>query len=128
MVRGSGQEYRLVDVLKTRPQPLIVPLSFPDAPTVANPEAADNVSLGDLRHWYLAPTNPAQLASNNIPFAITADGLTSLNQFFPNLRVAVAAASRPTRRSRRSPRCRPAFSVSTRRMAPSRWARWPTWW
>jgi hypothetical protein len=61
--RGSGQEYRLVDVLKGRTQPLIVPLAFPDAPNVANPEAALNVSLSDLRHWYLAPTNPAQLAA-----------------------------------------------------------------
>ncbi|MCZ8011423.1 MAG: amidohydrolase family protein [Gemmatimonas sp.] len=93
--RGSGQEYRLVDVLKGRPQPLIVPLNFPDAPNVANPEAASNVSLADLRHWYLAPTNPAQLAANAIPFAITADGLSSLNQFFPNLRVAVARGLTP---------------------------------
>ena len=93
--RGNGQEYRLVDVLKTRTQPLIVPLSFPDAPNVSNPEAASNVSLADLRHWYLAPTNPAQLAANNIPFAITADGLSSLNQFLPNLRVAVARGLAP---------------------------------
>lgn len=93
--RGSGQEYRLVDVLKGRTQPLIVPLAFPDAPNVANPEAASNASLADLRHWYLAPTNPAQLAANNIPFALTADGLSSLNQFFPNLRVAVARGLTP---------------------------------
>ncbi len=93
--RGNGQEYRLVDVLKTRTQPLIVPLSFPDAPNVSNPEAASNVSLADLRHWYLAPTNPAQLAANNIPFAITADGLSSLNQFLSNLRVAVARGLAP---------------------------------
>ncbi|MFY7921749.1 MAG: amidohydrolase family protein [Gemmatimonas sp.] len=88
--RGSGQEYRLIDVLKTRTQPLIVPLTFPDAPNVANPEAALNVSLADLRHWYLAPTNPAQLAGAGIPFAITADGLSSIDQFLPNLRVAVS--------------------------------------
>ena len=88
--RGNGQEYRLVDVLKGRTQPLIVPLVFPDAPNVSNPEAALNVTLADLRHWYLAPTNPAQLADAGIPFAITADGLSSMNQFLPNLRVAVA--------------------------------------
>jgi imidazolonepropionase-like amidohydrolase len=88
--RGSGQEYRLIDVLKGRTQPLIVPLAFPDAPNVANPEAAQNVALADLRHWYLAPTNPAQLAGAGIPFAITADGLSTVTQFLPNLRVAVA--------------------------------------
>jgi imidazolonepropionase-like amidohydrolase len=88
--RGSGQEYRLLDVLKGRTQPLVVPLAFPDAPNVSSPEAAANVALADLRHWYLAPTNPAQLAAANVPFAITADGLSSLQQFLPNLRTAVA--------------------------------------
>ncbi len=93
--RGSGEEYRLVDVLKGRTQPLIIPLNFPDAPDVSSPEAALNVSLGQLRHWYLAPTNAAQLAANNIPFAITTDGLSSLNQFLPNLRIAVARGLTP---------------------------------
>jgi imidazolonepropionase-like amidohydrolase len=93
--RGSGQEYRLVDVLKGRTQPLIIPLAFPDAPAIANPEAAANVSLGDLRHWYLAPTNPAQLSAAGVPYAITSDGLPSLTQFLPNLRVAVARGLAP---------------------------------
>jgi len=53
--RGSGQEYRIVDVLRGRSEPLIIPLSFPDAPDVDDPEAALNASLADLRHWYLAP-------------------------------------------------------------------------
>jgi len=87
--RGNGQEYRLIDVLKGRTNPLIVPLNFPDAPDVSSPEAALNASLSGLRDWYLAPTNAAQLASAGISFAITSDGLSSLNQFLPNLRIAV---------------------------------------
>lgn len=93
--RGSGEEYRLIDLLKTRTQPLVVPLAFPDAPNVSSPEAAANVTLADLRHWYLAPTNPAQLAAANVSFAITADGLPSLQQFLPNLRTAVARGLTP---------------------------------
>ena len=88
--RGSGQEYRLIDVLRDRRDPLIVPLDFPDAPDVTDPEAALNATLQDLRHWYLAPTSPAQLADAGIPFAITADGMSSINDFLPNLRIAVA--------------------------------------
>ena len=88
--RGSGQEYRLIDVLSGRSDPLIVPLDFPDAPDVTDPEAALNATLQDLRHWYLAPTGPAQLADAGIPFAITADGMSSINDFLPNLRIAVA--------------------------------------
>ena len=93
--RGSGQEYRLIDVLKGRTQPLVLPLAFPDAPNVSSPEAATNVTLAELRHWYLAPTNPAQLAAAGVPFAITADGLSSLQQFLPNLRTAVARGLSP---------------------------------
>lgn len=88
--RGSGQEYRIIDVLQGRTDPLIVPLDFPDAPDVDDPEAALNASLADLRHWYLAPTSPARLAEADIRFAITSDGLTSLRDFLPNLRLAVA--------------------------------------
>ena len=93
--RGNGQEYRLLDQLRGRTQPLIVPLNFPDAPDVSSPEAALNASLAQLRHWYLAPTNPSQLANANIPFALTTDGLSSINQFLPNLRIAVARGLTP---------------------------------
>jgi len=88
--RGSGQEYRIIDVLSGRNDPLIVPLNFPDAPDVSDPEAALNASLADLRHWYLAPTSPAKLAEAGIPFAITADGMSSINDFLLNVRIAVA--------------------------------------
>ena len=88
--RGNGLEYRLIDVLRGRTEPLIVPLDFPDAPDVGHPGAALDASLADLRHWYLAPTSPAQLSDAGVRFAITTDGLSSLNEFLPNLRVAVA--------------------------------------
>jgi imidazolonepropionase-like amidohydrolase len=95
--RGSGMEYRLVDVLKGRTHPLIVPVNFPDAPNVASPEAALNVSLSQMRHWYEAPTNPARLAQAGVQFALTTDGLSSLAQFLPNLRIAVARGLAPDR-------------------------------
>ena len=88
--RGNGQEYRILDVLGGRGDPLVIPLDFPDAPEVGDPESALNATLADLRHWYLAPTSPGRLADAGIAFAITSDGLSSLNEFLPNLRVAVA--------------------------------------
>ena len=95
---GTPFEYKLLDQLRGRTNPLIIPLNFPDAPDVSNPEAALNATLGQLRHWYLAPTNPAQLASANIPFALTTDGLSSINQFLPNLRIAVTRGLAPDMR------------------------------
>ena len=94
--RGSGEEYRIVDVLRGRTDPLIIPLSFPDAPDVSDPEAALNTELSELRHWYLAPTSPSVLADAGVPFAITSDGLASLREFLPNLRTAVARGLRPS--------------------------------
>ncbi len=93
--RGSGQEHRIIDVLRERSDPLIIPLDFPDAPDVDDPESARNATLADLRDWYLAPTGPAQLAEAGISFAITSDGLSSLNDFLPNLRTAVARGLSP---------------------------------
>ncbi len=93
--RGSGEEYRIIDVLRANSAPLIVPISFPDAPDVDDPESALNASLAELRHWYLAPTSPGQLAGAGIDFAITADGLTSSADFLPNMRTAVARGLSP---------------------------------
>ena len=75
--RGSGMEYRLVDVLKGRTAPLILPLNFPDAPDVSSPEKALEPTLAQLLHWYHAPTNPAQMANAGVPFALTTDGLST---------------------------------------------------
>ncbi|MEJ2207099.1 MAG: amidohydrolase family protein, partial [Gemmatimonadota bacterium] len=93
--RGSGQEYRIIDVLRGSDEPLFVPLDFPDAPDVDDPESALDASLAELRHWYLAPTSPGQLADAGIDFAITTDGLTSVGDFLPNLRTAVARGLSP---------------------------------
>jgi imidazolonepropionase-like amidohydrolase len=89
-VRGSGHEYLLLDVLAGSEVPLIVPIAFPDAPEVGTPEEALDASLAELRHWYLAPENPARLAAAGVDFAITADGLASDDDFLENLRAAVA--------------------------------------
>ncbi|MGH7577400.1 MAG: amidohydrolase family protein, partial [Longimicrobiales bacterium] len=89
-LRGSGEEYRIVDVLSDTTVPLILPLNFPDAPDVESPEAALDVGLDELRHWHLAPENPARLADAGIQFALTADGLEDADAFLANLRTAVA--------------------------------------
>ncbi|HSH45401.1 MAG TPA: amidohydrolase family protein [Longimicrobiales bacterium] len=89
-VRGSGDEYKILDVVAGAEIPLIIPIDFPDAPDVQDPQDALNADLADLRHWYLAPTNPARLADAGVRFAITTDGLASESDFLPNLRTAVA--------------------------------------
>ncbi|HSR42918.1 MAG TPA: amidohydrolase family protein, partial [Longimicrobiales bacterium] len=89
-VRGNGAEYRLLDVLRGSDVPLIVPIDFPDAPEIESAEDALDEDLDDLRHWYLAPENPARLAGAGVSFAVTTDGLAEDDDFLPNLRAAVA--------------------------------------
>jgi imidazolonepropionase-like amidohydrolase len=88
-IRGSGSEYRLLDVVRTKRAPLILPLAYPDTPNVRQPEQALNASLAALRHWYQAPENPARLAGAGVEFALTSDGLERRRDFLPNLRRAV---------------------------------------
>ncbi|HLV25387.1 MAG TPA: amidohydrolase family protein [Gemmatimonadales bacterium] len=89
-MRGSGEEYKILDVLSGARTPLVLPLNFPSAPSVDTPEKALNAELDALRHWYLAPENPARVAAAGLQFALTTDGLTRTNEFIPNLRSAVA--------------------------------------
>ena len=96
-IRGSGEEYRIVDVIRQSDIPLVIPVAFPDAPDIEGPEDVLDEDLAGLRHWYLAPTNPARLAEAGVEFAITADGLASEADFLPNLRAAVARGLAPDR-------------------------------
>lgn len=88
-IRGNGHEYRILDVLSGSDIPLILPVNFPDKPDVESPEDALNRDLASLRHWYLAPENPARLANAGVRFALTTDGLDSTGDFLSNLRKAV---------------------------------------
>jgi imidazolonepropionase-like amidohydrolase len=89
-VRASGSEYRLLEQFRNFASPVILPIDFPLAPQVATTEAALNASLSALRHWQLAPANPARLASAGVRFALTTDGMNDRSRFLPNLRAAVA--------------------------------------
>lgn len=86
-ILGSGFEYRRLDAVKATNRPIILPLNFPKAPDVNSPEESINISLEDLRNWYLAPDNPAKLAQAKVPIMLTAFG--SRKDFLKNLRVAV---------------------------------------
>ncbi|MCR6721117.1 MAG: amidohydrolase family protein [Chitinophagaceae bacterium] len=66
----------------------ILPLNYPAAMDVEDPTEARFVSLGDLKHWELAPTNAASFEKAGITFCLTTADLRAPNQFFTNLRKA----------------------------------------
>jgi imidazolonepropionase-like amidohydrolase len=94
-VRGSGNEYRLLDHARAIDVPLILPVAFPRPPEADRAERVLNLSLGELRHWHRAPENPARLAAAGVEFALTADGLREPADFLPNIRRAVERGLSP---------------------------------
>jgi len=90
-IKGSGHEYRIADYLKTKRTSLILPIELPSKPDIETPEDALNASLAELRHWYLAPENPARLATEGITFSFTAAGLSNPAHILRNLRGMVHA-------------------------------------
>ena len=88
-IMASGYEYRRIDAVAQTGHPVIVPVNFPAPPAVEAPEDALNASLEDLRHWYLAPGNPARLAEKGINISLTTYGLSKTEDFLANVRKAI---------------------------------------
>lgn len=90
VLQGTGHEYRRAAWLQASALPVIVPLAFPEAPEVANPDTAIDVPLQALQHWEQAPSNLATLERAGVSFAVTAAGLKNpAREFWPRLRQAV---------------------------------------
>ena len=95
IIKGSGNEYRRLNEIAATKRSLILPRAFPKPPSVATPEAAQDVTLESLLHWDIAPENPAKVDAAGIRFAFTTDRLTSKNDFLKNLRKAVERGLSP---------------------------------
>lgn len=89
ILKTSGNEYQRMNDLKATKASLIVPLNFPDAYDVSDPFLTRLVSLDEMKHWELAPSNCAMLAKEKIQFAITSSNLQDRSVFWKNLRKAV---------------------------------------
>ncbi len=89
IVKGNGDEYQRANELKSVNIRLILPLNFPDAYDVEDPFDAANISLDEMKHWELAPSNPALLSKAGIEFAFTLDNLKNKSDFLKQIREAV---------------------------------------
>jgi N-acetylglucosamine-6-phosphate deacetylase len=90
ILRGSGQEYQLLEPISKLQRPVIVPLNFPKPPNVSTADAALDVELEELMHWELAPENAARLSKAGVKIALTSNGLTDPSEFIPQIRKAIA--------------------------------------
>ncbi len=89
IIKTGGNEYQRIADIKATAASLIVPLDFPKAYDVEDPTDARNVTLAQLKHWEMAPANPAKLEKAGIRFAISPIGLDNLRDFWTNLRLAL---------------------------------------
>lgn len=89
IIKTNGTEYQRIDEVKNTKAKIITTLNFPKAFDVEDPFKAVWVLLHEMKHWELAPTNPAALAKAGIDFALTPADLEKKDDFLPNLRKAV---------------------------------------
>ena len=89
IIKGGGNEYQRINDIAATKATYILSLNFPQAQDVEDPNDARFVSLSDMKHWELAPTNPAAFEKANIPFCLTSADLKDIKQFWTNLRKAI---------------------------------------
>lgn len=89
IIVGGGDEYQRINEMKQTGADFIIPVTFPDAYDVEDPFDTKDVSLQDMKHWELAPTNASALEKNGVNFSLTTHGLKKKDKFWVNLRSAV---------------------------------------
>jgi imidazolonepropionase-like amidohydrolase len=89
IIKTGGDDYQRIDDIVATKAPLILSLNFPQAQDVEDPNDARFVSLRDMKHWELAPTNPGVVEKANIPFCLTSADLRDVKQFWAELRKAI---------------------------------------
>ena len=88
IIKGGGNEYQRMDEMKATKANFILPLNFPKAIDVEDPDATRLVALSVMKHWEMAPLEPGMFDKAGINFALTANGTTS-DEFLKNLREAI---------------------------------------
>ncbi|MBY0481580.1 MAG: amidohydrolase family protein [Chitinophagaceae bacterium] len=88
IIKGGGNEYQRIKEIAATKATYIIGLNYPQAMDVEDPNDARAVSLADMKHWELAPSNAAALEKAGVSFCITISDLKDSKSFFTNLRKA----------------------------------------
>lgn len=89
ILKGSGDEYKRADAIKNCGAPIVLPLHFPEAFDINDAITAEMLALSDLKHWELAPANPAIMEENGVQFSLTMNGLKDKSSFLNRTRKAI---------------------------------------
>ena len=89
IIKGGGNEYQRIKEIADSKASFILSLNYPAAMDVDDPNDLRFVGLDDLKHWELAPSNPAAFEKAGINFCLTTADLTNSTEFMANLRKAI---------------------------------------
>ncbi len=89
IIKGGGNEYQRIKEMAAINTAFILPLNFPQAVDVDDPNDVRFIALSTMKHWEMAPSNPAAFEKSNIPFALTSADIRDLKQFLPTVRKAI---------------------------------------
>ncbi len=91
IIKGNGNEYDMVDALVDAGVEVIVPVDYPDKPSVGDDDDANlDIGLAALQRWEAAPGNAAAIERAGITFAFTSEGVDP-DEFAANVRKAIEA-------------------------------------
>lgn len=97
IIKGGGNEYQRIDDIKATKASYILPINFPEAIDVQDPDDARLVALSAMKNWEMAPLEPGIFEKQGINFALTASGLKSESEFFTNIQKAIDAGLSPAK-------------------------------
>jgi imidazolonepropionase-like amidohydrolase len=89
IIKAGQDEYQRIKEMKATNATFILPLNYPQAQDVEDPNEARFVSLSDMKQWELAPTNVGAFEKAGIPFCLTTSDLRTVSSFWTNLRKAM---------------------------------------
>ena len=89
IIKGGTNEYQRIAEIAATKAAFILPLNYPLAMDVDDPNELRFVGLDDMKHWELAPTNPGAFEKAKINFCLTTADLTNVSEFMANLRKAI---------------------------------------
>ena len=89
IIKAGGNEYQRIREMAGTKATFIISLNYPQAMDVEDPNDARFVSLTDLKHWEMAPSNASAFEKAQIPFCLTTSDLRDVKTFPASLRTAI---------------------------------------
>jgi imidazolonepropionase-like amidohydrolase len=89
ILKAGGNEYQRMPEMIATKAAFILPLNFPQAMDVEDPNETRFISLATMKNWEMAPSNPAAFEKAGINFCLTAADLKDTKLFLSTVRKAI---------------------------------------